>query len=322
MRRKIFLWLFCGLTLATIAAHAQEPFSVADFGANPVAESSDNYFDLIRQIFPELGYDEANELPTINRSADLRKLAGGKEYTLYASPLEVTSASGWWFKANGERHLALLMDVAGRPIESAENSDSQTVLAVFRYVERNEKFPDGDKTKIRIVREFRLVEAVDPQTDRFVGFPEDLPLVDETPKNQFFWILNHHFNAGESFRAYETVSVGADNRLSVAIEKMIGTYESADCSDNREDSFWVERMKRPPKNFLPYEFRLRTLIWTENECARRMERTNPIEEMRIYRARRTTKAKGKRRVWRLVLVKITRKKIKHYRDRGDIENNG
>ncbi|HEY0429412.1 MAG TPA: hypothetical protein VGC76_16650 [Pyrinomonadaceae bacterium] len=316
--RKIFLWLFCGLALAT-AAGAQKPFAVEDFAAHPVAEADDNYIDLIEQIFPESVYDEANKLLTVSKSVSLRKLSGENGDTLYEAPLDVTSATGRWFKANGEKHLALLVDADRHTSESGASLYSQTVLAVFRYVERNEKYSDGDKTKIRFVREFRLIEAADPQTDRFVSFPDDLPLIEESPANQFFWILNHHFNAGENFRSYETIRVGANKRLSLAIEKMVGAYDSDDCSDNRLDSFWVEQHKRQPKNSLPYDFRLRTLIWTKNECERRLEWTNPIEEMRIYQARQTTSAKSKRRVLRLVLVKLTRKKIRFYRDRGYIK---
>lgn len=310
------LWIIVLLT--AFAAAAQSPFTVKDYGERAASDARANYFDLIRELFPEMGINQDTENPVINRSADLRRLSGDG-YTLYESPFEIVGTNGWWFEANGAKHLALLLEISKFPSNPEASFDQQYALLVFRYVSRNEHYGVGDKTKIRMVREFRLVEAVDPQTDRFVELPDDFPLVGESPKNQTFWILNHHWNAGESFRNYQTIRVAVSHRLSYGIENLPGVYVSDDCSDNREDSFYVEPLKNAPKNFLPYDFSLRTLIWTKNECEFKQETSYPFEESRIYRARWTL-TKNKRRVLRLRVVKFSRKRVKVFRQKGCFES--
>jgi hypothetical protein len=89
---------------------------------------------------------------------------------------------------------------------TAAAQSPHNALAVFRYGSRFDK--DGRKS-IKL----RLVEAVDPQEDRFVDMPDDLPLIKDEFGNQTFWILNQHHNAGESYRDYKTIKVQSDKRL-------------------------------------------------------------------------------------------------------------
>jgi hypothetical protein len=228
--------------------------------------------------------------------------------TVYKPPFGLPVASGWWFRAGGARHLALLISFGSDDEESATGViPDPAALAVFRLRRRTTRGGDS-------LYDFELVEAVDPQTDRFTSFPEALPLIDENAKNQFFWIVNTHFNAGENFAAYETVRIDGNGRLRAAIEKMPGSYVSMDCSDNTADFLTVKRRERAAGNVLPYDFSLRTLFIEEHECRRESKRKKAIAETKIYRARRSVSKRGKRSVWRLVLIARSKRTVSVLRD--------
>lgn len=147
------------------------------------------------------------------------------EYTLYESPFEITKVNGRWFEANGAKHLALLLEISKNPVKSGDDDALHYALAVFRYVSRTEK---SGESQTRVTGEFRLVEAVNPQTDRFVEFPQDFPLIEESPKNQTFWIVNYHRYGGQTYSEDHTIHLGSDNRLS---------YGTGDFLPNRDELF-------------------------------------------------------------------------------------
>jgi hypothetical protein len=301
MSRTIFLLVFLGFALVADAA-AQKPFAVENFEARPLPDARENYFDLIEKITGgEVSRAGApRNLPLVNESFELRRLVVGEgddETTGYQAPLVVQDAEGWWFEANGEKHLALLLEVADGDSGSLYG---QSVLAVFRV----------RPAAIRgALKSLELTDAVDPQADRFVGFPDEFPLVETRAKNQAFWILNQHWNAGENFSNYQLVHVErTKDRLSLALENLPGVYTSADCSDDTEDRFRVERLNRQPGNYLPYNFIFETFRWTKKQCLQRAATSYPIYERRIYRAAWTFK--NKRRVLRLRLIKFSKKRTK------------
>ncbi|HEV2859613.1 MAG TPA: hypothetical protein VGX48_01245 [Pyrinomonadaceae bacterium] len=257
------------LVLLALSGHAraQRPQNVEDLNAE--AAGGVTYLELLRQLFPDARDDEGDAMAAARSSVPVRSLEDGARFKLEA-PFEVWSVQSWRFKSAGLPHLALLVNTRFKDPADSGGFDTQYTLAVFR--------PAAPPARLR------LVEAVDPQTDRFVTFPEDLPLVSIGPGRESFWILCHHHNAGEEFRDYRAVTVSGDS-LRWSLKDLPGLYSSDTCEAKSVQSLEVVPLKAARRGELPYEFRVETLRWRKRDCEQTRGRPDR-RGARVYRAAR------------------------------------
>lgn len=296
MRSRTFLIL---ALLMPLGITAQHPFFVEHFETRVEAGLSDTYHDLLRKVFPSMSADDDGDA-RFEHPIKLRRLSpnGGEEITVYETPSSVVGLEAWWFKAGSARHLALLIATAPKG-----ETPEKYVLAVFKIVDRQDALRTG---------EFALLDAIDPQTDRFTSLPDELPLIAANPGNEFFWLLNYHWTASESYRSYEAVRLVGGKRLEIAIRNVPGRYYSMDCSDMTETTLRVVRNDRIRKMYLPYQFYLRTLTWTRRQCEAEKRISYPKEERHIYQAHRGSAENGS--PYSLLRVKISRKRVRHVQE--------
>lgn len=238
------------------AAFAQGPYDIKKLTERVSADSGTTYLKLVRRIFPDTSVDESGESASATRSIKLRRLSG-RGFSMHRAPLDIVRVRGWKFLAQGGvNHLALLIEVHKEAIEDGDLFDWQYALGVFSYQGRKGQTSSA----------WNLVEAVDPQEDRFMDLPDKLPLVDEGKGDQTFWTLDQHHNAGESFRDYKTIRVQSGRRLEWSIQGLPGLHDSNGCEAREETSLDVVPRPNPGQGYLPVEVRLKTLRWEKVDC--------------------------------------------------------
>jgi hypothetical protein len=207
--------LFALLALGSLRAEARSPGGEPsqDVGLSSPVESGSGtiYFDLLRELFPDLQADGAahRSIPFRSLSEPRRREAVTGDITFEFKP--------YWFKSEGGRLLLLWVDVkaeganAGTPYEGEAD-----VLAVFRL-------RPGVK----------LLDAVDVKTDRFTGFWKDRPLFPLGPRDDAFIVYSTHSNAGESYTSLDLLFVDAGRLKTVASQFL---YETEGCGASYDET--------------------------------------------------------------------------------------
>jgi hypothetical protein len=295
MRPEAFSRIFVTsavLLCFALTAAAQSPHDIQRLTERVVPNSPSTYLNLVREIFPDTTVDADGEMASATRSIRLRRVSRSG-FSLHHAPLDIVRVRGWKFLAQGgAKHLALLIEAHKEVMEDDDLFDWQYALAVFRY-------GSSVDNRGRASISFRLVEAIDPQEDRFVDLPDGLPLIEERSGQQSFWIINQHHNAGESFRDYKTIKVQSERRLQWLIEGLPGLHDTNDCQAREENRLEVAPRNNLHTAYLPVEFRLKTLRWQKNDCREVEEGVRAdTEETRVYLARWQA-SPGKYRVLRV-----------------------
>lgn len=243
----------------SLPASAQSPYNIEKLTERIAPDSSTTYLNLVRAIFPGTSVDDSGESASATRSIKLRRLSG-RGFSVHRSPLDIVRVRGWKFLAQGGvKHLALLIEAHKEVMADGDLFDWEYALAVFSY-------GSTLKQKGRASSAWNLVEAVDPQEDRFMDFPDELPLIEEGRGQQTFWIINQHHNAGESFRDYKTIGVQSGKRLGWSIQDLPGLNDSDGCEAREENRLEVMPRDNPGKAYLPVAVRLKTLRWEKVDC--------------------------------------------------------
>jgi hypothetical protein len=273
-----FRALMAGLVLLAFSAFAaaQTPHDVKRLTEKVLPGSQTTYLDLVRKVFPDTEVDEDGEQGRATRSVRLRRLAG-QGFSVHRAEVDIVRVRGWRFQAQGgARHLALLIEAHKESMEEGDLFDWQYALAVFRYARVRD---GGGRASIK----FRLVEAVDPQEDRFVDLPDELPLVTVDSGSQSFWVINHHHNAGESFRDYKMIGVRAGGKhLQWLSQGLPGLHDTDDCGGREVNSLEVAPRNDLGARYLPVELRFRTLRWKKIDCRSEEGAGADEEEASVY----------------------------------------
>ena len=181
----------CAVFLMLTLCSASTEAAVSNSGSlqsadlkRPVQQGSKtSYFDLFRELFPDLRTDSTHDDAAIaHRSVPIRKIDDERESIVLESDIEIKSFDSRWIKSEGKRLLLLSVELSAEDANEATPYEGEaTVLALFS-LEPSE-----------------LLDAMDIKTDRFTGFWEDHSLVHLNSRNDAFVIYSTHGNAGESY---------------------------------------------------------------------------------------------------------------------------
>jgi hypothetical protein len=156
--------------------------------------SKTTYFDLLRELFPDLKADA-----TAGRTIPL----GSLSEPLERKPVEGEIKFGfkpYWINSEGRRLLLLWVDLtAGRANEGTPYEGEAVVLAVYSLEPR-----------------VRLLDALEVKTDRFTGFWEDRPVFRLSPLSDALVVYSTHWNAGESYVSIDMLFVDAGRFKKIA----------------------------------------------------------------------------------------------------------
>lgn len=165
-----------------------------DLSAPIRAGSKTTYFDLLRELLPDLRADA-----TAGRTIPLGSLS---------EPLERKPVEGeikfefepHWINSEGRRLLLLRVDLnAGRANEGTPYEGEAVVLAVYSLEPRAV-----------------LLDALEVKTDRFTGFWEDRPVFRLDSRNDALVVYSTHWNAGESYVSLDMLFVDAGRFKKIA----------------------------------------------------------------------------------------------------------
>jgi hypothetical protein len=183
---------------------------------DPVAgHPSVTYFDLVRQIVPDLDSPPAQTLsqpaaPTAHTIVPYRHIEGENAKTDPAGPVAIQLLSRFEVRADGKPRLALLADLG----PSDEAVAEFTLLALFDMTDRP-----------------KLLDVVEVGTDRFTGFAgKPLPL---GHGSDLITIVSDHFNSNEDFVATELLFVRNDRFRLIG---SIFTFNVRLCASRRTQS--------------------------------------------------------------------------------------
>jgi hypothetical protein len=171
------------------------------------AGSKTTYFDLLREVFPDLQQDAA-----AHKTVALRSLSEPSKREAIEGDIKF-EFKPYRFNSGGRRLLLLWVNVKsdganeGTPYEGEAD-----VLAVFTMEPRA-----------------RMLDALEVKTDRFTGFWEDRPLFRLDSRNDAFIVYSTHWNAGESYMNVEMLFVDG-GRLKTITSLFL--YETQGCGSN------------------------------------------------------------------------------------------
>lgn len=200
--------LFVLLTLGGLQTHARSPGGGPSQNAglsSPVERGSKTtYFDLLRELFPDLQRDA-----TAHRSITLRSLSEPRRREAVTGDIKF-EFKPYWFKSEGRRLLLLWVNLkADGANEGTPYEGEADVLAVYSPGPR-----------------LRLLDALDVKTDRFTGFWRDRALFPLDSRNDAFIVYSTHWNAGESYNDLEMLFVDAGRLKTIA---SLFLYETQAC---------------------------------------------------------------------------------------------
>jgi hypothetical protein len=165
-----------------------------DLSAPVRVGSKTTYFDLLRELFPDLKADA-----TAGRTIPLASLS---------EPLERKAIEGgvkfdfkpYWMNSEGRRLLLLRVDLTAEGAnEGTPYEGEAVVLAAYSLEPR-----------------VRLLDALEIKTDRFTGFWEDRPVFRLSPTSDALVVYSTHWNAGESFVSIDMLFVDAGRFKKIA----------------------------------------------------------------------------------------------------------
>jgi len=156
--------------------------------------SSTTYFDLLRELLPDLTPDSKAHktvpLGSLTEPGELRAVEGDIEFDF----------KPYRFMSEGRRLLLLWVNLRAEGANEGTTYEGEAVvLAVFR-----------------LEPGVRLLDAVEIKIDRFTGFWEDRPVFRLDPRNDAFIVYSTHSNAGESYLSLDMLFVDAGRFKRVA----------------------------------------------------------------------------------------------------------
>jgi hypothetical protein len=202
--------------LAAFASQAQErnpggatPQDV-ELSSPVQSGSKTTYFDLLRELFPDLQPDATahKTIPfrNINEPGESEPVTGDIKFEF----------KPYWFNSEGRRLLLLWVELkaddanAGTPYEGEAD-----VLAVFT-----------------LEQGVRLLDALDIKNDRFTGFWEDRPTFRLDSRNDAFLVYSTHSNSDESYILLEMLFVDAGRLKTIA---SLFLYDTKGCGVNYDE---------------------------------------------------------------------------------------
>lgn len=143
------------------------------------------YFDLLRELFPDLAADG-----TAHRSVPMRSASEPSERSVVEGEIKF-EFKPYPFRSGGRQLLMLWVEIkAAGANEGTPYEGESAVLAVYS-----------------LEPAAKLLDAVDAKADRFTGFWKDRPLLRLDSRNDAFVIYNTHWNSGESYFGIDVLFV-------------------------------------------------------------------------------------------------------------------
>jgi len=166
--------------------------------------SKTTYFDLLRELFPDLESDGTahSTAPLGSLSEPLERKAITGDIKFEFKPYRINS--------EGRRLLLLWLDVTAEGANEGTPYEGEAlVLAVFSLEARP-----------------RLLDALEIKTDRFTGFWQDRPTFRLSPRSDALVVYSTHWNAGESYNRLDMLFVDAGRFKKIA---SLFTYDTQGC---------------------------------------------------------------------------------------------
>jgi hypothetical protein len=211
IKLKGFAALFLLLTVGSLQAQARgsdgETLQSEDLKSPVQSGSKTTYFDLLRQLFPDLQTDA-----TAHRTIPFRSISEPRKREAVTGDIKF-EFKPYRFKSDGRRLLLLWVNLSsteanvGTPYEGEAD-----VLAVFQ-----------------LEPSVKLLDVMDVKTDRFTGFLEDRPLFHLDSRSDAFIIYSTHWNASESYLRVEMLFVDAGRFKTIT---SLFIYETKGCGVN------------------------------------------------------------------------------------------
>jgi hypothetical protein len=176
--------------------------------SSPVRSGSrTTYFELLRELFPDLQRDA-----TAHRSIPFRSLSEPRQSEAVTGDIKF-EFKPYWFKSEGRRLLLLWVNLKAEGANEGTPYEGEAdVLAVYSLEPR-----------------VRLLDSLDVKTDRFTGFWKDRPVFQLDSRSDAFIVYSTHWNAGESYTSLEMLFVDAGRLKTIASQFL---YETEGCGAN------------------------------------------------------------------------------------------
>ncbi|MDQ5838365.1 MAG: hypothetical protein M3379_16435, partial [Acidobacteriota bacterium] len=183
--------LFVLLIFCCLRAEARSPRGESSQDvelSSPVENGSrTTYFDLLRELFPDLQRDAI-----AHRSLPFRSLSEPRKSEAVTGVIKF-EFKPYRFKSEGRRLLLLWVNLKAEGANEGTPYEGEAdVLAVYSLEPR-----------------VRLLDSLDVKTDRFTGFWQDRPVFHLDSRSDAFIVYSTHWNAGESYTSLEMLFVDA-----------------------------------------------------------------------------------------------------------------
>lgn len=210
-RIALFIWTF-GLGIAAALSTA----NASDVGAPLPGHTNLTYFDLLRQVVPDLSLSNKGDA-TGHKTIAFEHIEG--KDSKVDLPATLTFASVEALPITGDR-IVLLADLG----QTETSTASASLLALFALTPNVEPH-------------VKLLDVTEVGTDRFTGFREGAPqmLAPDTP---LLLIDSSHFNSNQNYNSTEMIFIRGDH---FRLIESVFTFRDSSCSYERtqEPSFTV-----------------------------------------------------------------------------------
>lgn len=188
------------------------------------SDSKVTYFDLLRNLFPDLQADG-----TATKTIPFRSMSNPRKREATEGGIKF-DFKPYWFNSEGRRLLLLWVHLEAEGLNAATPYEGEAaVLAVFEL-----------EPKIQ------LLDALDIQTDRFPGFWKDRPVFRLNSRNDAFIVYSSHWNSGESYNSIEMLFVDGGKLKPIA---SLFTYETQGCGANFTETPEFRSVSDPGKKY-------------------------------------------------------------------------
>ncbi|HVF66951.1 MAG TPA: hypothetical protein VM914_04785 [Pyrinomonadaceae bacterium] len=190
----LFLLAALGGSRAAAGVRVGAAAQSGDLAAPIRPGSKTTYFDLLRELFPDLRADA-----TAGRTIPLRSLSEPFERRPIEGGIKFDFKPRW-IMSEGRRLLLLWVDLtAARANEGMPYEGEAVVLAVYGLEPR-----------------VTLLDALEVKNDRFTGFWGDRPVFRLSPTSDALVVYSTHSNAGESYVSIDVLFVDAGRFKKIA----------------------------------------------------------------------------------------------------------
>jgi hypothetical protein len=222
-------------------------FFVEDLSAAADDDTGATYLDLLREVFPDA--KEAGDRFVPARPVRLRNLERPREANAREGAFEFSTAQALWFVHGGEHHLALIVNARHEPAGGRGGGGGEfNVLAVFAPQSRP-----------------RLVDAVEIDFDRFVGFWDESPLLPVRQGEMAFWVRATHHNSSEGFHSYYLTELRA-GRLRLALAEPFGLTDYKLCGSHTTETLKITRERGAFAGRRAFDLHVRTETKPTRDC--------------------------------------------------------